>query len=1121
MDERGDASVAQSVVTYVSSSHSCEAAPLLPERRGAEKRRRSASPDTPPTTAVAPLDAGVAATDVEEMVEGVEEPIPFLTTLSMNQTGFLQGRRQAPLLEGSDCRRLPHTGVRGGAAARHATSPPPTSGEVHVTRSLPAPSACLTSTPPPSPLFDTDNVASNDDVTYLEQMLACIMDVAATYRGAAGSVEPSTASSHAETLPACAYLLRAYFHLESGTFKPHQQAVCFSVLAGVSTLAVCPTGWGKSLCYQFPMLVHRLVFECRYARWRAEAEAAAAAATTTTITGAKGEAADAADGRCGAVAQARPTSSLPPHLFSRFCLVVSPLLALMEDQAEKVNSVAHLHACVLSSKVGAERESRLLVELESPLCPLDVLFVSPEKLITSVPLRRLLRSQAHRLAMVCVDEVHCVSGWAYDFRPTFMYVSRVLHTPVLADGLPRSHDGPNAASQEAALAAVPYLCLTATATKAVVRDVQASFGVARTVVCGDQRRENLQLEATDLVERHAAFHRLPSTAGDGGGADATEPSARVTQDALLEAVQQLPKPMIVYVQSRVDADALSGLLSAKCGRSRPRSSCSATTSAGPPGLFHPAQYSSPPAVERWDGDMETLEGDEGEEKEEEVQELEEVGSAGAPSREGLVIRCYHAALTRTVRSATQRQFVQGKIDVLVATIAFGMGVDKSNIRTVLHASAPSSLEGYVQEIGRAGRDGAPSVCRLLFNPFDFYTLRCRLWGALMSPSEMHAVVHAIVSGPTTRVGQRLMLVSVAAISTELGLSEEAIATVLFLLLTRTTTTTAADSALASSRTPPTPSSPFKSVLGSYPLCYKILRVADGLDAGTDAAPQSSSSSLPAVVTGGGADTGSRGRVHMSKRRRASASSAMNGNGGVGLLLRQLGATDAVLELCRVTPNAVNQIDMANQLAMPLADFQQRMQDLISSGAVTIAKFGTPSALLLEVSDSFAEASSPAAQQALTSRLLDLHRGRLDAQVAGLRRMFSVLRHPTHDAIAAELAREPDVRDGAVAAGGAAAWTPPGRGMSKMKAVSVANAFVEENRLRLHSTYEAVRALLGIRPRSFIQHGKYAGQLPLAQSWYVNSPYFGCLRTFDLPWVLQVMAAHNLDAPSTEARITGS
>jgi ATP-dependent DNA helicase RecQ len=1064
-------------------------------------------------------------------------PIPFLTTLCMNQRGLFYGRK--------DVRR----GFADASTEQKNMESAYGDAEAQ-TRQLSAVHSNSSAAVESDKKVISTGISSNavsiaDDTTLLHSMLEDIMEAAVRYCAIvphATSAPPSaslTTSREAhfgDTLPACAYLLRTYFRFTSGAFKPHQQEVCFSILGGQNTLAVCPTGWGKSLCYQFPMLVHRLLFECRYERWCRQAGVSSFVTKAGDVRATRVEKAEAAKAFVGG-----NESAMPSNLFSRFCVVVSPLLALMEDQAEKINSVAHLSAFVLSSKVDADREARLYQELASPLCALDVLFVSPEKFITNAALRRQLQSQAHRLAMLCVDEVHCVSGWAYDFRPTYMYVSRVLDSPLLDESSnaasPSStataashHNSRDGLSGTAAHGMphlqLPCLCLTATATSAVIEDIQASFHIQRTVLCADQRRENLELQVVDLVARHAAFHHLQKEDID-TIQGAHEPSPRVVQDALVEAVQQLPKPMLIYVQSRADADELSGFLSAKLARGQAEipqqqrqqqlqpslSSLSLSGShsycndngakvlgsagqrrdfAG--GVFHATRYTNE--------DMEHGRGNEANAPREVPHRAMQLSSSG-----GLVVRCYHAALTRAVRTATQRQFLENKIDVLVATVAFGMGIDKANIRSVVHASAPGSLEGYVQEIGRAGRDGASSVCRVLYNPFDFYALRSRLWASLLSPAEMHSIVKAVLSGPTTHVGQRLMLVSTSALSTELGISEEAIETVVFLLLTEVESASLDKQYRASVPL----QTPFHAVLGSYPLRYKILSVQGEAERGID----------PAVATALASSSSSVNPAHgthragsvSGKRRRAGSSSAAANTAGVGLLLQQLGATDAVLELCRVMPsNTFNQIEMANRLAMPLAEFQQRMQDLVQGGAVTVARYGVPSALLIEVADSFAEAASPAGIAALSDYLWSLHRRRLNAQESGLRRMFRVLAHPTHDAIAAALRGESlDAHD---AENTTPRWSPPARGCGKMRAVSIANAFVEENRLRLHSTYEALRALMGIRPKSLIHHGKYAGQLPLAQSWYVSSPYFGALRTFDLAWVLQILAPHQLDSPVT-------
>lgn len=247
-----------------------------------------------------------------------------------------------------------------------------------------------------------------------------------------------------------------------------------------------------------------------------------------------------------------------------------------------------------------------------------------------------------------------------------------------------------------------------------------------------------------------------------------------------------------------------------------------------------------------------------------------------------------------------------------------------------------------------------------------------------------------------------------------------------------------------------------------------------------------------------------------RQRRKSSAACATTAGGIGFLLRQLGATDAVLELCRREPNQSNRITMANSVKLPLMELQSRMADLTQSGTVRLNR--SPAALLIALSDSYSDAVSPRGQEMLTSWMHTQYNRRLEQQVRQLEVMFALLYKPTMEKLQDFL-----MVDRAVISTTAtvAKWSPPGRPCTRMDAVALVNSFVTENRLRITSTYDALRALMGIRPKSLIQYGRYAGQMPLTQSWYVHSSHFGALRSFDLAWVLKVLAPHNLDDPVNE------
>jgi DNA topoisomerase-3 len=330
-------------------------------------------------------------------------------------------------------------------------------------------------------------------------------------------------------------LLKERFGFES--FRPHQREVVQQLVAGRDVLLVMPTGAGKSLCYQLPGI--------------------ARGGTT---------------------------------------LVVSPLIALMEDQAQKLLAQGFQAERIHS---GLGRESAREACRRYLRGELDFLFIAPERLrVPGFP--ELLEKRPPSL--IAVDEAHCISHWGHDFRPDYR---------MLAERLPRRTP-------------VPLVALTATATPEVQRDIAEQLGMREPVrSIHGFRRDNLGVQVVDA---------LPST-----------------REALARALLAQPGrlPAIVYAPTRGRADEIARGLS---GRFR--------------------------------------------------------------------ALAYHAGMDGSARERVQSEFVSGKAEVIVATIAFGMGIDKADVRTVLHMSSPATLEGYYQEIGRAGRDGRPSLALMLCSAGD-------------------------------------------------------------------------------------------------------------------------------------------------------------------------------------------------------------------------------------------------------------------------------------------------------------------------------------------------------------------------------------------------------------------
>ena len=321
------------------------------------------------------------------------------------------------------------------------------------------------------------------------------------------------------------------------SFRANQEAVCEAVIAGRDVLLVMPTGAGKSLCYQLPGI--------------------ALGGTT---------------------------------------LVISPLIALMEDQAAKLKergfAVERIHS-------GRDRAASRQACVDYLNGNLQFLFIAPERLRVAGFPEMLAKRKPN---LIAIDEAHCISQWGHDFRPDYRMLGQYLPT----------------------LRPAPVIALTATATPLVQDDIAVQLGLEQAArFIHGFRRDNLAIEVIEVA---------PSRRSE------------LTSELLQDAGR---RPAIVYAPTRAQATGLAAELRA----------------------YFPCA-------------------------------------------------AYHAGLEAEHRKRVQEQFLEGRIEVMVATIAFGMGIDKPNIRTIIHTALPGSLEAYYQEIGRAGRDGEPSRTILMHSYAD-------------------------------------------------------------------------------------------------------------------------------------------------------------------------------------------------------------------------------------------------------------------------------------------------------------------------------------------------------------------------------------------------------------------
>jgi ATP-dependent DNA helicase RecQ len=339
-------------------------------------------------------------------------------------------------------------------------------------------------------------------------------------------------------LEQCNVLLKKYFGFDE--FRRGQGTAVNSVLNKKDAFVIMPTGGGKSLCYQIPALVQEGI-----------------------------------------------------------TLVISPLIALMKDQVDSLNSVGIPSTFINSSLSAGEIDERLY---QAYLGEYRLLYVSPERLESQGFCSRLM---GMHVSMVAVDEAHCVSQWGHDFRPSYRqipeFINKLQQRPVV-------------------------MALTATATELVKDDIIKLLGLnSPEIIITGFDRKNLKFSVVNGVDKKDYIKKyILENKGSAG---------------------------IIYAATRRESESIYKFL----------------------------------------------------------------------NNEGLRVGMYHAGLSDEERNRSQEAFIFDDIDIMVATNAFGMGIDKSNVRYVIHHNMPKNMEAYYQEAGRAGRDGEDSECVLLFSPGDVQT----------------------------------------------------------------------------------------------------------------------------------------------------------------------------------------------------------------------------------------------------------------------------------------------------------------------------------------------------------------------------------------------------------------
>ena len=332
-------------------------------------------------------------------------------------------------------------------------------------------------------------------------------------------------------------ILKHYWNYDS--FRPLQEDIISSVMEGYDTLALLPTGGGKSLCYQVPTMAKEGI-----------------------------------------------------------CLVVSPLVALMKDQ------VFQLRQRNINAEFIVSSMNHYKIELALNQCifgNVKFLYVSPERLQNRVFIEHFKQM---KVALIAVDEAHCISQWGYDFRPPYLEIAKIRTFHPKA----------------------PILALTATATAEVVADIQNQLNFHNPCVYKSSFfRENLSFMVIQEENK---------------------------QGRLLRILNQVQGSAIVYVRNRRRTKEIASF------------------------LMH----------------------------------------------NGIAAEAYNAGMEQKERDIKQNIWQQSNNCVMVATNAFGMGIDKPDVRAVIHIDIPESIEAYFQEAGRGGRDGKKAYAVILYDANDLARL---------------------------------------------------------------------------------------------------------------------------------------------------------------------------------------------------------------------------------------------------------------------------------------------------------------------------------------------------------------------------------------------------------------